>query len=823
MSSSTQFEDPSHSITFLKCKQPLVLTKTWSNGHLKDYDTAKFFTISVKQVGSFKSLVRVLNDAMRQPQYAAIRGTPTTTDTNNVTRTLTNFEDAPKHWVMFDADDFTPTESPLVNPAACVEQWIAETLPKAFHNVQAYWQLSASAGHSSRDPKKLRAHVWFWLNAPVTGFQWKRWAEANSIKTDKSVLSPVQLHYTAAPVIEKGADPHTKRSGIIEELASAVNVTALKMAAANSVSPTLLDNGDQQLRDPTKIPGIVGKFNTAVSILDVVTDILPDVFSFVIDPQTNEWDGRRLNFTGGSGGTGGAYIHSDGLHLINMQNHAPHSSQGKALNAFDLVRIYKFGDQDPDDPFLMLDVTTLPSHKAMTEFVQEQQAQNVPVKPQTSPRQAEKAKHVVSMAQDRQIDLSALRNGFPPPYPGVMSDMVQAVLASTKVQQPELTILGMLMGMAGGCGGHYYLPSGMRLNLYGLNISPSGSGKDTIRYAAKRVTDAAMATVLGCPASGQGLQDALPEGGGCLIETDEAGHLFAGMNAKNGASYSIELAKVLLELFSAGQGTYRTRLKAKSKTDQGSRVIRHPAISFFGSSTSEKLASALTADNVTDGLIGRFLFAMGRGHAPFKWETPSFHMPESVKEASAKLAWAPGIDRPIVHADGLSETMETWAQEYWSVTEAKGPFMRAFATRSIEKIERVAGVLAVWDDPVDPIITHGHAKWAKQLVDASNTAVVHFLQTDLGGTPEDLQKAMRVLGIIQRLVKAGASQKFRYNETGAPDNCVFKSGLMRFTRLDAKTLDAALATLEARGDVELVTLGPKKAKGVKLNTLAGED
>lgn len=792
-------------ITFLRCKSPLILTKTWQNGSLKDYDTAKHFTIIVKEVKDLQSLALVLDTAMAKTQYAAIRGTPITDETENVTRTLSNFADTPKHWVMFDIDSFCPKVPPLQDPAAGVEQWISEKLPTAFHYSKAYWQLSSSAGHSTRNPLGLRAHVWFWMDKPVTGTQWKRWTEQNNIAIDKSVFSPVQLHYTANPVIEAGHDPYTVRSGFTDELVLVVKTDALKFNDLPQQPINIMDNGDQVLKDPRTIPGIVGKFNTQFDILAAL-NFIPGFFTFT-DNGSGQWDGRRLDFTKGSGGTGGAYIHSDQTHLINMQNHAPYGSQGIALNAFDLIRIYKFGALDPIDPFLRLDVTTLPSHQAMSEWAKDQLIEELP----EDVKQALNSHNNVALDKQPTNKNNAPKGPKSPgPYPGVMADMTAAVLKSAKVKQPELTVLGVLIGMAGACGGHYRLPSNMRLNLYGLNISASGSGKDTIRYATKLVTDAAMATVLGCPASGQGLQDAIPDGGGALVETDEAGHLFAGMNAKNGASYSVELAKILLELFSAGQGVYKTRLKAKSKGDAGSRSIQHPCISFFGSTTKEKLAASLTEDNITDGLIGRFLFAQGKNQedTQFDWTAPGLVVPTSVIAAGAKLAWAPGIDRPIKYGPNVVPTMCTWAQEYWDQTIKGDLLARAFATRSIEKLERIAGVLAVWEDPINPVIRLQHIEWAKDFIDKSNWEVRQFVQNDMGdaGSQEAKAEMQDATKLADKLAKMMEDQP---QETRGWVN---KGQLFKLTHWGKKRCLPAYETLQLHGRIEEKSV---KGSGVK--------
>ena len=795
MTPTTQTPD---TITFLQCKQPLVLTKTWQNGHIKDYDTAKHFTVHEKKVNSLEGLAKVLKGAAGRPEYAAIRGQRVIDQTEDVTRTMANFQDRPRHWVMFDIDGFKPDISPRLHLEAGVQQWIHETLPDAFLSVACYWQLSASAGHVTRDPDSLRAHVWFWLDKPVTGKQWKRWAERNNIKVDKSVFSPVQLHYTANPVIELGSDPYKERSGFLTGEAC-VKTDLCRFQDAEEAAAALNEHGDNVLRDPRTIAGLIGRFCTEVPILEVVTNILPDCFEPSVN-ESNQWDGRRLNFLQGSGGQGGAFIHSDGLHLVNMQTHAPDRTQSKALNAFDLVRVYRFADQDPADPFLRLDVTNMPSHKAMLDWAEEYLANRVATEAlpaaQTGPDQPKAPKPIETHAEPL--------TGFPGPYPGIMTDAANAVLRSAQVKQPRLTVLGVLMGMAGSIGGHYKLASGMRLNLYGLNISPSGSGKDIVRRAAKAIALAAQVVPIGCPASGQGLQDAVNDQGATFVETDEAGHLFAGMNAKNAAAHSIETGKILLELFSAGFGPYATRVKAKSKDGPASRVIQSPAVSFFGSTTAERLATALTEDNVTDGLIGRFLFAAGstQKQQKFNWDVPEFVVPESVNKAGALLAFAPGGDKTIAHGPGVAEQMRVWAQEYWSlVTGSRNTIARAFATRSIEKIERVAGVLAVWESPEAPVMTVNHIAWARQFVDYSNVEVCRFVDQDMGSDSETVVASRKLLAKIREMSE----------ESGSAEGWVKQRDLMRRCRFDIRTMKAALETLEESGMAE--THAIKNANG----------
>ncbi|GMA52656.1 hypothetical protein GCM10025857_40130 [Alicyclobacillus contaminans] len=75
-------------------------------------------------------------------------------------------------------------------------------------------------------------------------------------------------------------------------------------------------------------------------------------------------DSGRLTYTGGST-TGGAIVYDNGLYLYS--HHATDPAGGRLVNAWDLVRLHKFGELDddakPDTP-----VNKLPSYTAMCQF-----------------------------------------------------------------------------------------------------------------------------------------------------------------------------------------------------------------------------------------------------------------------------------------------------------------------------------------------------------------------------------------------------------------------------------------------------------------------
>ncbi|MCR4442163.1 MAG: virulence-associated E family protein [Peptococcaceae bacterium] len=110
--------------------------------------------------------------------------------------------------------------------------------------------------------------------------------------------------------------------------------------------------------DPTTKPGIVGAFCRVYDIYRAMETFLPGVY----EPCGNM--PGRYTYTGGST-VGGAIIYDNGNFLYS--HHATDPAGGKLCNAFDLVRLHKFGDRDddakPDTP-----TNKLPSYMAMCEF-----------------------------------------------------------------------------------------------------------------------------------------------------------------------------------------------------------------------------------------------------------------------------------------------------------------------------------------------------------------------------------------------------------------------------------------------------------------------
>lgn len=112
--------------------------------------------------------------------------------------------------------------------------------------------------------------------------------------------------------------------------------------------------------NPLEKRGVVGAFCRQYSIYQAIETFLPGLYSATAIDD-------RLTYLGGST-VGGAIVYQDGLFLYS--HHATDPCSGKLVNAFDLVRLHRFGELDdeakPETP-----VNKLPSFTQMAAFALE--------------------------------------------------------------------------------------------------------------------------------------------------------------------------------------------------------------------------------------------------------------------------------------------------------------------------------------------------------------------------------------------------------------------------------------------------------------------
>jgi len=230
------------SITLLVCRQGHVASKQFSrneNGDIKKlgYDSGTYFAVRECEVAGIRALSQLLTDIEHLSSVLVIRGRVLNppAPAKGIRRLKANFATAePGHrWLLIDFDKIEkPDGLNLRESAQAVIEYLVSLLPPEFHDVSYHYQLSSSAGMG--DPRKVSAHVWFWLSQPWTDKRLKSWgklanARAGCKLIDLALFGAVQPHYTAAPIFRGIDDPFPIRSGLVEKARDVVSIQEIEV------------------------------------------------------------------------------------------------------------------------------------------------------------------------------------------------------------------------------------------------------------------------------------------------------------------------------------------------------------------------------------------------------------------------------------------------------------------------------------------------------------------------------------------------------------------------------------------------------------------
>lgn len=156
------------------------------------------------------------------------------------------------------------------------------------------------------------------------------------------------FNYSDAPIMDADA--------VLAELPDWRDPTTWPVSSR--VREAVRPNKSGKVEDPEEKDGIIGAFCRAYPMYDALAEFLDEVYA-----PCAELGDDRYSLIGAST-SGGLVVYDNKLAY---SHHATDVTSGKLCNAFDLVRLHKFGDLD-DKAKPGTDPTKLPSFKAMADF-----------------------------------------------------------------------------------------------------------------------------------------------------------------------------------------------------------------------------------------------------------------------------------------------------------------------------------------------------------------------------------------------------------------------------------------------------------------------
>jgi hypothetical protein len=214
--------------------------------------------------------------------------------------------------------------------------------------------------------------------------------------------------------------------------------------------------------------------------------------------------------------------------------------------------------------------------------------------------------------------------------PGLIGELVKYNLETALYPLPELALAGALALMSSVTGGK---AEGLRArtNVYVMGLAPSGGGKDYSRKLNRKILLAAGGGHICGPeriGSHAGIISALAENWNTLFQIDEIGRMLATMQNAGTSPHLFNISSVLMQIYSSADDIWQADAYGDRKK---CKTLEYPHCVVYGSSVPDGFWESLSKQNLSDGLIGRFLVFENPDYVDFQ-DVPEQPIPETIIE-----------------------------------------------------------------------------------------------------------------------------------------------------------------------------------------------
>lgn len=316
--------------------------------------------------------------------------------------------------------------------------------------------------------------------------------------------------------------------------------------------------------------------------------------------------------------------------------------------------------------------------------------------------------------------------------PGLVGEIAKFIYAQSYKQVEEISITGALGLMAGICGRAWNINS-TGLNLYLLLLAETGRGKEEIQRGVSKLTRM-VSQVMPCfndvtgpadLASGQALVRYLSDHPtkSFLSIFGEFGIKLKQISNPKAFGADQTTQKVILDLFGKSGAADVLNSAVYSDSLKNTKPVESPAFSMIGESVPDRFYDILNDDMLETGLLPRFLVVEYKGERPESNELSSKAIPpQSLIEGlctlttlSLKLLQAKTPHEVKLDATALSMSRALDRLCDQKINSSSNDAMVHLWNRVHLKTLRVAALLAVGNNPYEPIINEECFQWAQDL------------------------------------------------------------------------------------------------------------
>lgn len=370
---------------------------------------------------------------------------------------------------------------------------------------------------------------------------------------------------------------------------------------------------------------------------------------------------------------------------------------------------------------------------------------------------------------------------YPPGWMGILSEYFFDI---SKKPIKEFAILEAL-SMCSGIFGRAYNISQTGLNNYFMVLAASGTGKSELttnpmrfmRYLEreKGIIDASRFIVDQRFTHENSMFKFYKENTSFVQTLSEFGKQFRTMVKGDGATTTVR--EQMTDIYSKS-GWMDAAGGVKYTDSEKSVTIGHPvAYSFLGESVPEPFFDAIDNETFADGFVSRFMFTEYTGPIPYDSYpadvTPSAALTDHMCAAllGVLAAMRDQNNVAVVHVGRAPEVSQKFDEFSRYCTDQQNldksnVVWNALWARANLKMLKLCGLLAVMDNPVNPIVNNDHMTWAWEFVNRHNHLIWNAVRTGRMGTNvSSSERAEFIESVIRKFIDSEFKSSDRVSKT----------------------------------------------------------
>lgn len=355
------------------------------------------------------------------------------------------------------------------------------------------------------------------------------------------------------------------------------------------------------------------------------------------------------------------------------------------------------------------------------------------------------------------------QHSYEPPN-GLVGELAKFIYSAAPRPVVEIALAGSIGLMAGVCGRAYNI-SGMGLNQYVMLLANTGSGKEAISSGIDKLMHEVVKTVPAAMefigpseiASPQALIKYMSKTAACFTSlVGEFGLTLKQISSPKANPNQIGLRRAMLELYGKSGAGKIYKPMIYSDKEKNTSVINGPAFSIIGESTPERFYETLDDSMIYEGLLPRFTIMEYAGprtelNPHHQQAVPDERLIEHFGALAAHCLNMNNGNRVEV-VQQSSEAVLAFSDFNvkcdLEINHAHNEITRHLWNRAHVKALKLAAVLAVGENFIQPCVSHENARWAITLIENDVTNMLLKFENGDIGTPQaqneqlkDIQKA----------------------------------------------------------------------------------